>query len=431
MPIRLIGGDFGPGRRGLWARKVALFRPEIGRGLHRQHPPGGYGADTEHERQSQPDGLERGACVEHELDIEGEGAQRPGGDGGDEDRQQRGGEAQYAEFEQLRRDDAGSRGAERLIEHGEIFAPLLARRHRARKHRGADQQCEAGRGLDRGHQLGNHRLGRIDDVADLDGGDERKALRQRLDDFGFRLRARALRQLQRGDETMGRALQRVRREHHDEIDGERLPVDLAHARDLGFDVAAENVDRDLIAELQPKTLGELAVEGNERRPVIAFRPPFAFLDGGGAGHAVGVGQAAIAGEHPAGIGRYLHLVDGDAVQLDDTATQHRRIVGLGGGLDGLGRGLEGREVVGLHVEEVIGGSVDLHMAFDLGEQRGVDQCYGDEKAEPQAPVSYTHLRAHETDSYLVCRLLLEQKKDDSLEYSRDDPCWYYKQGISV
>src|SRR5680860_1607979 len=33
----------------------------------------------------------------------------------------------------------------------------------------------------------------------------------------------------------------------------------------------------------------------------------------------------------------------------------------------------------------------------------------------QAPVSYTHLRAHETDSYLVCRLLLEKKKkkDDS------------------
>ena len=25
------------------------------------------------------------------------------------------------------------------------------------------------------------------------------------------------------------------------------------------------------------------------------------------------------------------------------------------------------------------------------------------------PVSYTHLRAHETDSYLVCRLLLEKR----------------------
>src|SRR5665647_1586675 len=30
-----------------------------------------------------------------------------------------------------------------------------------------------------------------------------------------------------------------------------------------------------------------------------------------------------------------------------------------------------------------------------------------EAALAQIPVSYTHLRAHETDSYLVCRLLLE------------------------
>ena len=30
------------------------------------------------------------------------------------------------------------------------------------------------------------------------------------------------------------------------------------------------------------------------------------------------------------------------------------------------------------------------------------------------PVSYTHLRAHETDSYLVCRLLLEKKKTYAL-----------------
>src|SRR5664279_5737464 len=30
-----------------------------------------------------------------------------------------------------------------------------------------------------------------------------------------------------------------------------------------------------------------------------------------------------------------------------------------------------------------------------------------EKLDKYHPVSYTHLRAHETDSYLVCRLLLE------------------------
>src|SRR5665647_2063600 len=37
-----------------------------------------------------------------------------------------------------------------------------------------------------------------------------------------------------------------------------------------------------------------------------------------------------------------------------------------------------------------------------------------ERSRPYSPmktaVSYTHLRAHETDSYLVCRLLLEKKK---------------------
>ena len=34
-----------------------------------------------------------------------------------------------------------------------------------------------------------------------------------------------------------------------------------------------------------------------------------------------------------------------------------------------------------------------------------------DKHRPElASVSYTHLRAHETDSYLVCRLLLEKKK---------------------
>src|SRR5680860_1386720 len=43
-------------------------------------------------------------------------------------------------------------------------------------------------------------------------------------------------------------------------------------------------------------------------------------------------------------------------------------------------------------------------------------AHGREFAHPAASgawdkaVSYTHLRAHETDSYLVCRLLLETKK---------------------
>ena len=37
-----------------------------------------------------------------------------------------------------------------------------------------------------------------------------------------------------------------------------------------------------------------------------------------------------------------------------------------------------------------------------------------------SPVSYTHLRAHETDSYLVCRLLLEKKKKKN-KYTYPNP----------
>ena len=34
----------------------------------------------------------------------------------------------------------------------------------------------------------------------------------------------------------------------------------------------------------------------------------------------------------------------------------------------------------------------------------------DDKGAGMGPVSYTHLRAHETEADLVCRLLLEKKK---------------------
>ena len=35
------------------------------------------------------------------------------------------------------------------------------------------------------------------------------------------------------------------------------------------------------------------------------------------------------------------------------------------------------------------------------------------------PVSYTHLRAHETPEHLVCRLLLEKKKEKQRSISND------------
>ena len=44
----------------------------------------------------------------------------------------------------------------------------------------------------------------------------------------------------------------------------------------------------------------------------------------------------------------------------------------------------------------------------------------DSKQRLMGPVSYTHLRAHETDSYLVCRLLLE-KKPNTIVYVSCNP----------
>src|SRR5680860_1766065 len=42
------------------------------------------------------------------------------------------------------------------------------------------------------------------------------------------------------------------------------------------------------------------------------------------------------------------------------------------------------------------------------QEKGIDAIFC--QTDVTDPVSYTHLRAHETDSYLVCRLLLEKKK---------------------
>ena len=43
--------------------------------------------------------------------------------------------------------------------------------------------------------------------------------------------------------------------------------------------------------------------------------------------------------------------------------------------------------------------------------------YAHYDVQPPDPVSYTHLRAHETPEHLVCRLLLEKKK----KYTQQEP----------
>ena len=59
--------------------------------------------------------------------------------------------------------------------------------------------------------------------------------------------------------------------------------------------------------------------------------------------------------------------------------------------------------------------VAMHHPFTMPMEEDIQYIESDPgrvraKAYDIVPVSYTHLRAHETDSYLVCRLLLEKKK---------------------
>ena len=61
----------------------------------------------------------------------------------------------------------------------------------------------------------------------------------------------------------------------------------------------------------------------------------------------------------------------------------------------------GENVYSAEVERVVASHAAVHLAAVYGVPDPSGQF---------GAVSYTHLRAHETDSYLVCRLLLEKKK---------------------
>src|SRR5665647_3754117 len=50
-----------------------------------------------------------------------------------------------------------------------------------------------------------------------------------------------------------------------------------------------------------------------------------------------------------------------------------------------------------------------YLDCDIDHLAGASDLTGELGWGRPTPVSYTHLRAHETDSYLVCRLLLEKK----------------------
>src|SRR5680860_1774137 len=91
-----------------------------------------------------------------------------------------------------------------------------------------------------------------------------------------------------------------------------------------------------------------------------------------------------------------------------------RSPGPGSGLDPLlerlQRGVDD-DPLGLALQHAQHGNLDVHRQ-SIG-----DEGVGAAGLKGVGPVSYTHLRAHETDSYLVCRLLLEKKTNKHASYT--------------
>ena len=58
-------------------------------------------------------------------------------------------------------------------------------------------------------------------------------------------------------------------------------------------------------------------------------------------------------------------------------------------------------------------NLDKTKAYEIANPLSVEWEYMRPSLWPSMPVSYTHLRAHETVLDLVCRLLLEKKKNNT------------------
>src|SRR4029077_14613241 len=116
--------------------------------------------------------------------------------------------------------------------------------------------------------------------------------------------------------------------------------------------AAEHVDDDLVAYSELQSVGDLLFHRDQRRAAVIRAPPFALDDFGALRDLTGIGQAAVALQHPFGILRRLELVGLDAAGSGDAPAQHGNILERR-----LRRGLleEGAKAVGLrrrNVDEV-------------------------------------------------------------------------------
>ena len=158
-------------------------------------------------------------------------------------------------------------------------------------------------------------------------------------------------------------------------------IHLAEAGDLGLDVAAKDVDGDLVTQFQPHLLGLFGGKGYLRRAAVTFGPPLARHHLGAFGHGIGIGDAPIPADHPV-IARNLDRIL--AVDAGHHPAHHRRGFHLGHRRMGTNLGKEGVNLVGLDIDKEIGGRLLRQIACNGAAQIAVDLANGGQHRKPKA-----------------------------------------------
>ena len=199
-------------------------------------------------------------------------SEEPGADRAHRNAENRRGDAQDRIFGDEGLDQLPARRAIGLEHDGIIDAAREARRQRTGENQNAGDEGQGIGAADRRQHLSQKIADRVDRILDA----HRRHARKGAGDLVQELRLIAAFHFDGDEKMMRRAFERRRREHHEEVDAERAPVDAPEIGDLGGDVAAQHIDGDRVADLEAQAFRHFADEGNQRRPVIILGPPFAF-----------------------------------------------------------------------------------------------------------------------------------------------------------
>ena len=114
--------------------------------------------------------------------------------------------------------------------------------------------------------------------------------------------------------------------HHDKPHCSTGKIHLAERGDRGRNIAAKDVDHQLVAQLQLHLASLFGGKGNLRRTGIAFRPPLPRCDLGARWRAVGETDAPVAHHHPM---IAHHVARFAPVDHGQKPAQHRRAFHFG------------------------------------------------------------------------------------------------------